>query len=204
MSIIIMFISITNLRAIGQSGLNPVRPNQMPNNNEERKKKMAETTKLKLQKVKVIFYNDVDEGFGTSITIDATDEAIKKQITDWVKANNIGKDNPGVANFKEYTNEKSGETTIQYSFRINEYTKYAGLNGLSEKDLGYGAVVDLIANAFVYNNKFTGGKDRVGQSASAIVVRSGATTGGDADLAELLGDLGEEPEEEVQAGSVPF
>lgn len=166
---------------------------------------MAETnTKLKLQKVKVIFYNDVDEGFGTSITIDATDENIRKQITDWVKQNNIGKDNPGVANFKEYTNEKSGETTIQYSFRINEYTKYAGLNGLSEKDLGYGAVVDLIANAFVYNNRFTGGKDRVGQSASAIVVRSGATTGGDADLQELLGDLGEEPEEEVQAGNVPF
>ena len=75
---------------------------------------------------------------------------------------------------------------------------------MSEKDLGYGAVVDLIANAFVYNNKFTKGEDRVGQSASAIVVRSGATTGGDADLAELLGDLGEEPEEEVQAGSVPF
>lgn len=166
---------------------------------------MAETnTKLKLQKVKVIFYNDVDEGFGTSITIDATDKAIQNQISEWVKANNIGKDNPGVANFKEYTNEKTGDTTIQYAFRINEYTKYAGLNGLSEKDLGYGAVVDLIANAFVYNNKFTKGEDRVGQSASAIVVRSGATTGGDADLAELLGDLGEEPEEEVQAGSVPF
>ena len=191
----------------GEGGAHPLTPDQIKcqSNNEERKKKMAETnTKLKLQKVKVIFYNDVDEGFGTSITIDATDENIKKQITDWVKENNIGKDNPGVANFKEYTNEKSGETTIQYSFRINEYTKYAGLNGLSEKDLGYGAVVDLIANAFVYNNRFTGGKDRVGQSASAIVIRSGATTGGDADLQELLGDLGEEPEEEVQAGSVPF
>lgn len=166
---------------------------------------MAETnTKLKLQKVKVIFYNAEDQGFGTSITIDATDKAIQDQISEWVKANNIGKDNPGVANFKEYTNEKTGETTIQYSFRINEYTKYAGINGLSENDLGYGAVVDLIANAFTYNNKFTAGKDRVGQSASAIVVRSGATTGGDADLAELLGDLGEEPEEEVKVDEVPF
>ena len=37
-----------------------------------------------------------------------------------------------------------------------------------------------------------------------MITCSGATTGGDADLAELLGDLGEEPEEEVQAGSVPF
>lgn len=166
---------------------------------------MAEpNTKLKLQKVKVIFYNDVDEGFGTSITIDCTDPSVKKQIEDWVKENNIGKDTPGVANIKEYTNEKTGETTLQYAFKINEFTKYAGLNGLSEKDLGYGAVVDLIANAYTYNNKFTAGKDRIGQSASAIVVRSGATTGGDADLAELLGDLGEEPDEETEVSSVPF
>lgn len=166
---------------------------------------MAEpNTKLKLQKVKVIFYNDVDEGFGTSITIDCTEPTVKKQIEEWVKENNIGKDTPGVANIKEYTNEKSGEKTLQYAFKINEFTKYAGLNGLSEKDLGYGAVIDLIANAYTYNNKFTKGEDRVGQSASAIVVRSGATTGGDADLAELLGDLGEEPEEETKVDSVPF
>ena len=68
-------------------------------------------------------------------------------------------------------------------------------------------MVDLIAQAYVYNNKFTAGKDRVGQSASAIVVRSGATTGGDADLAELLDDLGEEgeePKEETKAESIPF
>jgi len=166
---------------------------------------MAEpNTKLKLQKVRVIFYNDVDEGFGTSITIDCTDPTVKKQIEDWVKENNIGKETPGEAKIREYTNEKTGETTLQYAFKINEFTKYAGLNGLSEKDLGYGAVIDLIANAYTYNNRFTAGKDRVGQSASAIVIRSGAATGGDSDLAELLGDLGEEPDEEVKAGNVPF
>lgn len=166
---------------------------------------MAETNnKLKLKNVKVIFYNPEDEGFGTNITIDCTAPEVKKQIEDWVKENNIGKDTPGEAKIKEYTNEKTGETTLQYSFKINDYTKYAGLNGLSEKDLGYGAVVDLIATAYEYNNKFTAGKTKVGQSVSAVVVRSGATTGGDADLAELLGDLGEEPEEEVKAGDVPF
>ena len=165
---------------------------------------MAEpNTKLKLKNVKVVFYNPEDEGFGTSITIDCTDEGVKKRIVDWVKENNIGKDNPGVANIKEYTPE-DGDTTYQFAFKLNEYTKYAGINGLSEKDLGYGAVVDLIAQAYTYNNKFTSGKDRVGQSASAIVVRSGATTGGDADLAELLGDLGEEPEGEIKASDIPF
>ena len=166
---------------------------------------MAEaTTKLKLQNVKVVFYNPEDEGFGTSITIDATDAKVKEQIADWVKTNNIGKDEPGVPKFKEYTSEKTGETTIQFAFKINDYTKYAGLNGLSEKDLGYGAVIDLIAQAFEYNNKFTGGKTRVGQSVSAIVVKSAATSGADADLAELLGDLGEEEPEEAKAEALPF
>ena len=166
---------------------------------------MAEpNTKLKLKNVKVVFYNPEDEGFGTSITIDCTDEAVKKQITDWVKENNIGKDTPGEAKIKEYTNENTGETTLQYAFKINEYTKYAGINGLTKDDLGYGAVIDLIAQAYVYNNKFTKGEDRVGQSASAIVVRSGATTGGDADLNELLGEIGEEPEGEIKVDEVPF
>ena len=165
---------------------------------------MAEGTKIKLQKVKVVFFNPEDEGFGRSITIDCTDSAVKKQIVDWVKDNKIGKEEPGVAKIKEYTNEKTGETTLQFSFKINDYTKYAGVNGLSEKDLGYGAVVDLIAQAFEYKNKYTSGETRVGQSVSAIVVRSGATTGADADLADLLGDLGEEADEETKAESIPF
>lgn len=166
---------------------------------------MADKTdnKLKLKNVKVVFFNPEDEGFGTSITIDCTDSEVKKQIADWVKENNIGKDNPGVANFKEYTPD-GGDTTIQFAFKINEYTRYAGINGLGKEDIGFGAVVDLIASAYTYNNKFTGGKDRVGQSATAIVVRKGASSGGDADLAELLGDIGEEPEEEVEVTSVPF
>lgn len=159
--------------------------------------------KLKLKNVKVVFYNPEDEGFGTSITIDCTDEATKTQIEEWVKKNNIGKDTPGVPKFKEYTPEGK-EPTLQYAFRINEFTKYAGLNGLSQADLGYGAVVDLIAQAFVYNNKFTGGKDRVGQSVSAVVVRSGAVSGGDADLQELLGDVAEEPEGEIKTEDIPF
>ena len=168
---------------------------------------MAEGTKLKLQNVKVVFFNPEDEGFGRSITIDATDQNVRKEIAYWVEANKIGKDNPGVPKFKEYTSEKTGETTIQFAFKINDYTKYAGINGLSEKDLGYGAVIDIIAQAFEYSNTFTGGQTRVGQSASAIVVRSGATTGADNDLAELLGDLGDEATaegEEITAQSIPF
>lgn len=166
-------------------------------------KEINPASKLKLKNVKVVFYNPEDEGFGRSLTIDCTAEEVKKQIEEWVKTNNIGKDTPGVPKFKEYAPEDK-EPTVQFAFKINDYTKYAGVNGLSEKDLGYGATVDLIAQAFTYNNKFTGGKDRVGQSLSAVVVRSGATTGGDADLAELLGDMGEEPESETEISGVPF
>lgn len=165
---------------------------------------MAEdNTKLKLKDTRVIFYNPEDEGFGTSITIDCTDEAVKKQIVDWVKENNIGKDNPGVANIKEYTPE-GGDTVYQFNLKINDYTRYAGINGLSQDNLGYGAVVDVIAQAYTYNNKFTKGEDRVGFSATAVVIKEGAKSGGDADLAELLGDLGEEADEESTADPVPF
>lgn len=165
---------------------------------------MDDKKKLKLKDVKVVFYNPEDEGFGTSITIDATDSKVKEQISNWYKENNIGKDNPGVPKFKEYTNEKTGDTTHQFAFKITEHTKYAGINGLSDKDLGYGAIVDLIANSFPYCNKFTGGKTRVGQSVSAVVVKSGATSGGDADLQELLGEVSEEPEETKEESDIPF
>lgn len=169
----------------------------------EEKKTVNPAAKIKLQNVKVIFYNPVDEGFGRSITIDCTDEKVENQIKEWVKNNNIGKNDPGVANIKIY--EAEGKDPVhQFAFKINDYTKIAGINGLSEESIGYGAVVDLIAQAYTYNNKFTAGNDRVGQSASAIVVRSAATTGGDADLAELLGDMGEEPDEEIKSDGIPF
>ena len=151
----------------------------------------------------VVFFNPEDEGFGTSITIDCTEPTIENAITEWVRKNNIGKENPGVAKIKEYAPEGKAPTK-QFAFKINEFTKYAGINGLGKEDIGYGSVIDLIAQAYEYNNKFTAGKTRVGQSASAIVVHSAATTGGDADLQELLGEVAEEPESEVKTESIPF
>lgn len=104
-----------------------------------------------LTHVNVIFSELVDKGFGRSITIDATDKEIQKSITEWVKANNI---NGGTPKFKEYTNEKDGKTTIQYNFKLSDYTQINGKDGLSEKELGYGAVVNLQARAYEYENKF--------------------------------------------------
>ena len=104
-----------------------------------------------LTHVNVIFSELVDKGFGRSITIDVTDKEVQKSITEWVKANNI---NGGTPKFKEYTNEKDGKTTIQYNFKLSDYTQINGKDGLGEKELGYGAVVNLQARAYEYENKF--------------------------------------------------
>ena len=166
-----------------------------------------EFTKLKLKDVKVIFFNVNDDDdqvkkYGKSITIDCTDEALRKQIADWVKENNIGEGSTqGVANFGEWHPDE-GDTQYNFRFKLTDYTQFAGINGLGKDDIGRGAKIDLRAGAFNYT---FAGKNGVGKSANAIVVRSGATAGStEEDLAELLGDLGEEPEEEVKVDAVPF
>ena len=157
-------------------------------------------TKIYIKNVKVIFANLEDEGFGRSITIDATDKDVKKGITDWVKANNIGKTSPGEANFKTY------EEVIQYAFRLNDKTKFLYTTGTKEGDLGYGAEVSLAANAFEYNNKFGKGSSA---SLSAVVVEKSASTGAEADFAELLDEdeqsaIDSEGGEAVDVSTIPF
>lgn len=111
---------------------------------------MEEKTELIVLKgVNVIFTELTDKGYGRSITIDATKPEIQRQITDWVKVNNI---NGGTPKFRDYT-DKEGKTTKQYSFKLSEYTQIAGKD-LDEKSLGYGAVINLQARAFEYDNKF--------------------------------------------------
>lgn len=138
-----------------------------------------DTTKITLRNIEVVFANLVDDGFGRSITINATEREVKDAITKWVKDNNIGKaDKAGKPNFKEYEGKE------QYSFKMNDNTRFAGLNGLSEKDLGFGSKISLIANAFIYDNKFGKG---TGGSLSAVVVEKRASTSADGDLEELMG-----------------
>lgn len=146
---------------------------------------------LKLKRVKVIFANLVDEGFGTSITIDATDPQIQKEISEWVKENNIGKaPNAGKAQFKEYQPE-DGEKVIQYSFKVNDFTKYKSLvEGMDKNSLGYGAIVSLIVNAFEYNNKFGKG---MSASVNSVVIHKGREDGS-ADLDAFMEELSTEEE----------
>lgn len=147
--------------------------------------------KIKLNNAKIIFANLKDDGYGKSITIDATSPEVQKQITEWVEVNKIGKTEPGVPKFKEYQPEQ-GDKVIQYSFRINDYTKFVGINGLTKEDLGYGAEVSLIAQAFEYNNKFGKG---VSASLSAVLIEKAVRTSADDDIDDLLQGAGVDPNE---------
>lgn len=142
--------------------------------------------KIKLNNVKVIFANIKDEGFGRSITIDATDVATQETIKLWVKENKIGKETPGEVKFKEYQPEE-GDKVIQYAFKMNDYTKFIGVGGLTVDDLGYGAEISLVAQAFQYDNKFGKGTSA---SLTAVLITKAVRTSADDDLDDLLAGAG--------------
>ena len=155
--------------------------------------------KLTLKNVDVIFANLTDEGYGTSLTLDVTDN--EKAVSDWVKKNNIGKKTPGIPLFKEYEGKK------QYAFKLTDYTRIAGLDGLGKEDLGFGAKVSIVANPYEYNNKFG---NAISSSLSAVLVESRGNTSSDDDLATLMGDTKSEPvaneptEDKINLDSIPF
>ena len=151
--------------------------------------------KIKVVNAEVIFANLTDEGFGTSITIKLTPE-IEEQITEFWKANNIGNEKTviGKPNIKDY------EGTRQLALKINEHTKFAGIKGLTTDNLGFGARINFFLNAFEYKNKFTKGNTYIGASISAVVILEGRRTGADADLSDLLNDLGDF--DDVSGGNV--
>ena len=132
---------------------------------------------LQLFDIKVIFADLEDRGFGRNIVIDATDEKIQKALIEWVKENKI---NGGEAKFKDYTN-KDGETTKQYTFKLSKFTEFGGKDNLDEKAIGFGAIVNILASAYEYENKY--GK---GTSASlrAVYVKEGQVKSALSSIAE--------------------
>lgn len=132
---------------------------------------------LQLFDVKVIFADLEDRGFGRNIVIDATDEAIQKQISEWVKENNI---NGGEAKFKDYT-DKEGKVTKQYTFKLSQYTEFGGKDNLNEKAIGFGATINILASAYEYDNKFGKG---VSASLRAVYVKEGQVKSALSSIAE--------------------
>lgn len=128
---------------------------------------MEDNKVLVLKGVKVIFADLEDRGFGRNIVIDATDIDVREAIAKWVKDNNI---NGGEAKFKDYTT-KDGVETKQYTFKLSQYTEFDGDNNLNEKSLGFGAIINLSAAAYEYNNKFGAG---ISASLRAVYIKQGA------------------------------
>lgn len=128
---------------------------------------------LTLKHVKVIFADLEDRGYGRSITIDVTDDETKKAVTDWCEYTGV---NGGKANIKEYK-DKDGNVTLQYNFKLSKFTEIEYKAGIAER-LGYGAIINLTARAFEYDNKF--GKGISASLATVFVVEPAVSSKMDA------------------------
>lgn len=138
---------------------------------------MEDKKVIELFNVKVIFADLEDRGFGRNIVIDATSQEVRDKIDAWTAENNI---NGGVAKYKDYTT-KEGEETKQYTFKLSQYTEFGGKDNLNEKALGYGAIVNLSASAYDFNNKFGTGTSA---SLRAVYVKEGASKSALSSIAE--------------------
>ena len=120
---------------------------------------------LVIKDVPVLFSNfDKDDEFGRSITIDATDQTVRDEITNWVKRNNVGLitsgRNKNESTYKPEPNFKEFNDTIQYTLKLNKNTDPAFKSECGEaslKDVRYTARISLVAQAFKFDNKFGSG-----------------------------------------------
>jgi len=76
-----------------------------------------------------------------------------------------------------------------------------GADELAKDDLGFGAVIDLIANPFPYDNKFGKG---ISSSLSAVLIKEKGKTGSDADMDDLLSEFEEDIKEEPTEPTEPI
>lgn len=138
---------------------------------------------LNLKGVKVLFTEYNNKDFGSSVTLDVTNDEVRSAIEKFYVDNNINK---GVAKIKEYTNTETGVTTKQYSVKLADFvevvpegkTKEESIKGVDElakvareNNFGRGAIVNIAIRTYEYNNNFGQG---ISASAVAIVVVKGA------------------------------
>lgn len=125
---------------------------------------------LIIKNAKIIFAELEDKGFGKNIVIDVTDKKLQKQIEDFYSENKVGE---GTPKFKDYTN-KDGESVKQFTLKLSEYTDIEGKDDLGEKDLRFGAVINILVRTYEWDNKF--GKGVSARVQSIFVVEGGVKT----------------------------
>lgn len=110
----------------------------------------------------VLFVELEDKGYGRNVTIDVTDDTIRKPIEDWAKENGIK------LRIKDYT-QKDGTIVKQLQLKFSKFLKVAGKEPTyNEASIGWGAVINLIANVYEYDNKF--GKGRTMSVSNIFIV----------------------------------
>lgn len=96
------------------------------------------------------------------LAINVYDPEVKEAVTEWVRLNNLGKDEPGVAKFSG-----SGDS-LAYRFKLTSKTEVIDRDGTDAREkLDDGAVITMVATAYAYNNNYGSG---VGQKLLAVVV----------------------------------
>lgn len=96
------------------------------------------------------------------LAINVHNPEVKEAVTDWVKLNNLGKNEPGVAKFSG-----SGDS-LAYRFKLTSKTAVINRDGTdAHEKLDDGAVITMTATAYAYNNNYGSG---VGQKLLAVLV----------------------------------
>lgn len=107
---------------------------------------------LIVKHAQILFTELEDKGFGRNITIDVTDDAIRKQIEEWASELGI------TLKMRDYT-RKDGTVTKQCQIKLSKFVTIGGKeDSYNETNLGFGAVVNLILVSYEYDNKFGKGK----------------------------------------------
>lgn len=96
------------------------------------------------------------------LAINVHEPEVKEAVTEWVRLNNLGKDEPGVVKFAG-----SGDT-LAYRFKLTNKTEVIdNSSNDARKDLDDGAVITMTATTYAYNNDYGSG---VGQRLLAVLV----------------------------------
>ena len=137
-----------------------------------------------------------EEGRTPYLAINVHESEVEDAVTEWVKLNNLGKDEPGVAKFAG-----SGDT-LAYRFKLTSKTEVIDKDGNNaRKDLDDGAVITMIATVYAYNNNYGSG---VGQKLLAVVVHKPGESANKKAASRLLGMTQQgESKDEVAPENIP-
>ncbi len=146
------------------------------------------------------------------LAINVHEPEVKEAVVKWVKLNNLGKDEPGVAKFSG-----SGDS-LAYRFKLTSKTEVIDRDGTdAHEKLDDGAVITMTATTYTYNNDYGSG---VGQKLLAVVVHKAGENTNKKAASRLLAiahqseskdevvpeDIPEDPEdiEKINMDEIPF